>query len=533
MADLGEWWLKGGNAYDHRLRKDIDSFDDDLFTTESRPAGKGSGLAEVQGTLTARVDRLSSALDALLELVDVRAELTTFAPAAMVRLAARRRFAASGHVAAGESFAGGTVEDVPGYWLPPALAALDDLAAGGDGGADAAEARRRDGVRSGLFWMLALGRGSLGSAPPPLEPLIPPRAVDGITRAGRLAWVAAAEGRLGAASRFAVARHLDDLRDGLEPDEAETARAEWHAAITSLALPAPVEIAAPLTTDAAGPLVAAARLAILASWCAPSPAAPRLPPPPPIAAPLTTDRPLVEAPIPAQAGAPRAPDEAEPSVLLLPAPPAPPGRRPPRLADGITELLRYLIEEGSTPEIELSRRDSRLRDVARGRAPEPAAALDENVGVVADLLYQDALGDGASQRALALWVGRAWVVEAAEILLQEAKAPPVSRVEVRVGGARLTVREHGPRSDELTVAVKMAAEEAVPDSGSHNPLARRRLGQDRDRVEADLRGRLQAAAARATKVLAEHRERCQAAVAEATASVAAIRRAFGMDRPAD
>ncbi len=533
MAELGEWWLNGGSGHERRLREDIDSLGVDLFAGGGRSAAPAARWDEAQGTLSSRVERMSSALDALVELVDVRAQLAGYAPAAMVRLAARRHLAALSRARAGGGPAADPppVEDVPGYWLAPALAALDDLAAGGDGGGAGVEALRRDGLRSALFWALAAGDRLVGpAATPAVERLLPERAGDAISRAGRLLWVAAAEGRLGIDLRLAVARHLDRLITHLDVSEASALRAEWVTALNALALPAPVEIPAPLTTDAADPLVAAARLAILASWCAPPPAAAAWTPPPP----PPHQRPAAHDPAPAagraQVGAPRAPDEPEPSVLLLHAPPAPPPEpTEPRAADGVAELLRYLVEEGSPPEINLLRRDIRLRDLARGLTPQPPRALEDRVGVVAGLLRRDAFGDAPAQRAVALWVGRQWVIEAAERLLVAARAVPVSSVEVRVDGARLTVREGGPRPDELTVAVKMAAEETVPDSGSYNPLTRRRQGHDREQFEADLRSRLAAAADRATKVLAEHRTRCQSAVEEASASVATIRRAFGME----
>lgn len=523
-------------------------------------------MRDVQGTLSARVERLSDAFDALLELVEIRAQLMSFAPAATVRLAARRYLAsvapgADAGPSGRERESGGAsapkAEDITGYWLPPALDALYEMAKGGDAKRSRETAQSRDVLRSNLFWILAVGAGYGGEARlPEIKMMFPERADEEVTRGARLVWMAAAEGRLGIPGRLAVGKVIDDAREKLRPATAGSIADEWVSSLTGIPLPAPIEIPAPLTVEDAAPLVAAARLEILASWCAG--------PKPHEAAeeeaesysessgdadakgegaeghksernkPGKADgnndakgedgKPAGITP-PSQAGAPRAPREEEHSVLLLPS--TQDEEDPEDDTDAVAQLLRFLVEEGSPAEWELLERDSYLRSVAAGAKPEALAALDDGVGTLNDLLRADALGPHQAERSLALWVGRAYVLRAAERLLASARSSPADQVKVSVDGAKIVVGTLGVSQSQIDKAVESAAKASIPDTGSKNPITRRREDQERAKAESDVGPRLEAAANRASRVLKEHQARCQEAADSAVTAAARIRQALG------
>jgi hypothetical protein len=490
-----EWLDGGGSWYDRRLRRDIDSIDGAVIggATETPSAGR---LAQIQGSVEHRLEVLSARVADLTELVDLRAGLTAYVPATRVRLAARRRLARL--LGAEEPSPAVAVDDVAGYWLAPALDALGDVVAGGDGGGAATEAQRRDPVRAPLFLVLSL---AVTARPdriwPFLQALLPvpaggapagsavaggrdasggPAAGEGresprhgtilkVTHAARLGWIATAEGHFGPMASAALPGALGALLGSPERDDG---LAQWVAAAG--AIPQPRR-----SNDwAEVPLRAAARLAVLDGWCA--------------------DREL-------------------PVVRSRPTP-----------SPAVAQILRFLIEEGSGPEMALLERDRQLSDAVRGRDHVAPVRLDEEIGTVCELLGSDAFGAKAELRSVALRAAGAWVIEAADALRREAHLPPSTYLSLQIGHTSFKVTAEGVLPEDLTEAVQAAM---GPEPTSLNPLTRHRENTARHAYAVETRARYEDAITRAVQALVAWHATCAEAAAQADRSFASIKARLG------
>src|SRR5690606_6972443 len=107
---------------------------------------------EQQGNLEGQIKRLTTALVALIEHEDIRAELGQYSDAANCRRYARD-VVSTVVVTGGAALRGSVVpREVPGYWLSSAAQGVAAVAQGEPGGEDLlVRARREDPLRSATF----------------------------------------------------------------------------------------------------------------------------------------------------------------------------------------------------------------------------------------------------------------------------------------------------------------------------------------------------------------------------------------------
>lgn len=190
MSGYNNWYT------DNRQNKQIEQLREDLDYASSETSNLRSRLSKLQGTLESKVNRLSAAFDAFVELSDIRHDLIGFANAAEVRRYAGQLLAALVN--------GATPPPAPaqvgGYWLSPALVAVQKIHDGADASAELAEATGRDERRTSIFLCLALA--ALGKRHEVREDWLrvafgKPAAEGTVTRLQRALWLTAARGGFG------------------------------------------------------------------------------------------------------------------------------------------------------------------------------------------------------------------------------------------------------------------------------------------------------------------------------------------------
>src|SRR5216110_3524186 len=117
---MTEWWVE------RRQNKPISKLASELSYARHVASILRSQLSQIQGSLQSRVESLSRAFDAFVELSDLRHETAGFVDAAELRRYATRVLTA---------MASGTELPTPGapvpqYWLEPAVVALISLHSG-------------------------------------------------------------------------------------------------------------------------------------------------------------------------------------------------------------------------------------------------------------------------------------------------------------------------------------------------------------------------------------------------------------------
>jgi hypothetical protein len=408
MSDYGfaDFWV------DRKQNRRIDELSSSLW---SETSGLRSKLRQVTGSLETRLDKLASAFDAFVELSDLRVELVAFADAVKVRRYAAAVLSAS---RLGESSVP-TPPDVPGYWLGPAVQALQAMASGADATAHTTEALERERDRAALFFCLtmpALGRGEaaadwLDDAFGAVE------AEARVTKAQRRLWVVAAHGGFGPAGRDIVIGRLvaavpDPLPSGWLDRIAPTSGGK------ALLTEAP---------EAAAQLAAADRLTQLRTACR------RL------SAPNDTVKP----------GDAEQLDDAA-------------------LQDGaadVRELLGLLVSEGSPPERELVSRAAQLRQIiapdGKTVAPNPSTGESFRSLVLSDLAGRDAVLSGLAFRSAALAIDAA-----ARSLAAKASESPVQEVTTRIGSDNITLRPAGPSPESMGAAERRISGSVRVEKGS-------------------------------------------------------------------
>jgi uncharacterized coiled-coil protein SlyX len=217
--DESKWWW---GDRDQMLRERAEDLESQLGQQAARHQRVSSQLAGVQGSLEKRLDRLSAAFDAFVELNDLQSELTMHVPAAAARHRVRRLLEVLGQAPTDSgppaSAPPQPPDDVPGYWLVPAVHGLVAQLANQREPAEAAmaEANARDEGRTRRFFVYAyvvLGRGHEVVDRLVIE-------LDGIDRAAvspeqRALWRAAADGVFG------------PMGTPPSPNESPTSRREW------------------------------------------------------------------------------------------------------------------------------------------------------------------------------------------------------------------------------------------------------------------------------------------------------------------
>lgn len=370
------------------LEEDLSHVSASLASARSSQHRLRAELSKVRGSLEQRLDRLSRAFDAFVEISDLRVTLGLFDDHGRVRHLARQ-------LLRGEQ-SSSFVTDVPGYWLAPAHAALSVVV---DGVADAeslAAARERDPLRSTVFHVLGTGLlggrntvtvAMLADALPAFGPTMP-----GYQRA---VWTLAADGFFGEAGWELVRRRGIEFLGGLGQDSAavDRVRQVGTAAARTTSLPRTIDGA----TELSATMDAAARLGALRAWV----------------------------------------DEAiggwtnEPAIDVDPA---------------VRRCLDLLVEEGGPEELPLLARERELRAVIESASGE-APAWDAPVGDTLDLLLADAAdADHPGRRAVAVRMCAEHVLTAADRLAETARLPFPPKVQVRTRRGTVTLTARGPES---------------------------------------------------------------------------------------
>jgi hypothetical protein len=387
------WWVDAGQ---NRRIKELQGEVDAAYSyAASRSRALQSRLAEVQGTLERRLDRLARSFDAFVELSDVRLQLAVFDREAAVRNRTRRLLAGLSQGAGDPPPLG--VDDCPGYWLKPAAEALSALVRGDHTAEEhTAVAGERDKERTALFLTLGLAvAGRHAAAMPWLTDALPALGAT-VTTTQRQLWLACADGAFGAPGRELVGRRLAEFLDELPAELSERERDRWRSAAASRAGRAPVlDLPGELQTERAltEPPANAARLALL--------------------------RRLTEKALRT--------DDVPPSA-------------------DFTGLLDALIDEGSPDERALVAQARELRQIIEQDGDAPIA-LDAPAGDTLGLLRGDLFDrDRTGPRAVAARAGGRWIRAIADGLTEKASVRPPAGVDVRVHGHALHIGAAGVTS---------------------------------------------------------------------------------------
>ena len=409
---MNDWWTE------RRQNQQLSDLQSEMSYARSETSSLRSQLSRIQGSLQTRVESLSRAFDAFVELSDLRHETVGFADAAELRRYAARVVSA---MASGTELP--TAGDpVPQYWLEPAVTALISLHAGTPDEEALSTAIKLDERRTSTF--LALALAALGE-----RHLVRTEWLDAafgvpnddgtLTRVQRVLWTTAARGGFGAeALELVVAK----LRLGTTADGAWLSKLESRGTAGSR----PRGLKATEKQDDAWyrlTRVADAVASIVGNTEA------REPDPS-----LTTDA------------------EAEPEK------------------NSAAALLRLLISEGSEPERETLARIAVLRARVSGGA-ETVETLTDSAGTVNQLLADDlATSADPHLTATALRVIAPSVLPAVEQLAQAADQPAPSEVTVDSGSRTITVRADGPDKLELGAATTALTSGVGVATGKQNAL---------------------------------------------------------------
>jgi hypothetical protein len=362
-----------------------------------------SQLARVHGSLESKVDRLTAAFEAFVELSDIRADLAVYADAGLVRHHVRRMLAA---VSAGRAPEPPEYPDVPGYWLVPAGRALYARLNGEPTRAakytEAATELDADRTR---YFLTAAARlaGPVDLTAVELAALLPAPDDEAADRAQRTVWLAAAAGAFGDAGRALVGSTLGTNLGEPPPGEPAGPDDPWLDGVDRLARKS-----------------AADALHALRERC-------------------------TEPTAPARPGEPTAP--------AWPGEPAGPAPDDGATLGPLAELIGTLVDEGHEPERELLRRIEHLRGVVeQGTAPPAYRPWYEPAGTVAELVRADIFGTPPvpGARRVAVRAAAAWLRDAAETLAERARAGIPDRATVRIRGREVTITAAGP--DPATMA---------------------------------------------------------------------------------
>ncbi len=356
-----------------------------------------SQLSKLQGDLTQRVDQLTRAFDAFVELSQLRDELVLHADARRWRIGARRLV--ESRIAHAPAPASTNVPpDVPGYWLTAVVRTLPDVLEGSADQRRLDQAAGIDGSRTATF--LAAAAPLLG-VPGLAERWLPtalPATGTTTTNAERALWLAAADGLLGTVAldtvRSALAARLATIEENSVINQLVSAHPPEGPASPGAPKPATriIDLRAATERGAGDRRTAATTLERWAAWVA-----------------------TAVAPTPAQhidGDGARAPTDTD---------------------DLLLDVVRSLVEEGSPEERPLLDRAEQLAATLNSAATPPTN-WDDPAGELLELLAADLADQGHPARArLAVEVLRVPLATSADRLLTIATAPyvPDAAPEVR------------------------------------------------------------------------------------------------------
>ena len=431
---MTSWWQE------QRQNEQLEDLQSEMSYARQETSRLQSQLSKVQGGLQERVNRLSTAFDAFVELSDLRYEMAGFLEAAELRRYTSRVLTA---MAAGTPLPP-AVEPVPQYWLEPATSALIALGGGEDSPA-VSTAMGLDERRTSTF--LALALAALGQRHAVrsewLDAAFGVLAADGtVTRVQRVLWATAARGGFGADGLALVVKRLQSAAppaDGWLPKlekRGETPRspstrfeavAEQENARTRLGRirDAVESIANNTETREPAPTL---------NYTSPD---------------TSTDAPAPTPDTGRDSGSGRGR-----------------GRRG-SASDGAVDrdssatVLRLLISEGSEPERESLARVAVLRAQISGTDESAAERLEDPVGKVEQLLADDLSQTVDPHLAAAvLQVIGPSALPAVEELAQVAGQPSPTEIAVAGESHTITVRPDGPDQLQLSTALSSIKQSA-------------------------------------------------------------------------
>lgn len=377
------------------LQEDLDYVSSSLAAARSSQNRLRAELSKVSGSLEQRLDRLSSAFDAFVEISDLRVTLGLFDAPARVRHQAKQLLA--GTPVPDE------VSDVDGYWLPPALVALQGVS---DGAVDTDAlglAAARDTRRAAVLHVLLVGvlGGRETVSGTTLAEALPEFGAE-LPRHQRAVWTLAADGFFGEAGwQLARGRCVDVVRD---------LPAEVRARLRDTAAPKAAghtQNGLEGAPELVATLLAAEKLTTLRGW--------------------------VRTALDGYTGEP----PAAPDPLVRTA-------------------LEQLIDEGSPVELPLLQRERELRVVIEGTGTQPST-WDTPVGPPTELLLADVVDEEhPNRRALAVRALAEPLLAIADDFAETARRPAPTRMSVRTRYGQVTITATGAEPQSLRKAEDLA-----------------------------------------------------------------------------
>ncbi|MDQ3789949.1 MAG: hypothetical protein M3422_22250, partial [Actinomycetota bacterium] len=399
MSD--DWWT------DYRQNKRLAGLEEDLgYVSASLSQARASQnrlkaeLSKVSGSLEQRLNRLSAAFDAFVEISDLRVTLGLFDSHGRVRHQAKQLLAGAGVA---------DVSDADGYWLAPALIALRGVADGVVDDEALALAMARDPWRTSAFHVLLTSVVGGRSTVPTLAPALPPLPQE-VPAYQRAVWLLAADGFFGADGCELARERCAELVAGVTDGSLVTALRDVAAPRADVQVPKELDGGGSM----ADALQACERLAVLRTW-------------------------VTEA----LGGYTNEPD-GEPDELAR-------------------TSLELLIDEGSPVELPLLARERELRAVIEG-SEAAKSTWDSPVGTATEMLRADLTSDRPNRRALATRASGPVLVTVAEKLAEAARVEAPSSLDVRTRFGRVTITPTGPDATSMRKALDLAERSAQVDS---------------------------------------------------------------------
>ncbi|WP_350274536.1 hypothetical protein [Kribbella sp. HUAS MG21] len=400
---MSDWWTE------RRQNQQLENLESEMSYARREASSLRSQLSKIQGSLQSKVDSLSRAFDAFVELSDLRHETAGFVSSAELRRYATRVLTAM----ASSTELPPAGAPVPQYWLDPAVGALISLHAGTPDEEAISTALKLDERRTSMF--LALALAALGQRHQVrtewLDAAFGVPAADGtLTRVQRVLWTTAARGGFGPDALALVVQRLQSV----------AAAEGWLARLELRGSASPQGPHLKETEAQADAFTRLSRVRDAVEAITGNTAARE--PDPDLTYPEERKSDRVEGSQPA---------DSEPDT------------------DSLAGILRLLISEGSEPERETLARIAELRAQVTG-VSESKARLDDTAGTVDALLTED-LGPSADPylAATALRVVGPLVLPAVEDVARVAEQPGPTQVSVDSGKHTITVRADGPDQLEL------------------------------------------------------------------------------------
>ena len=405
MSD--DWWAeRQQNKRLQGLEEDLSYMSASLSSARASQNRLKAELSKMSGSLDQRLNRLSAAFDAFVEISDLRVTLGLFDDHGRVRHQAKQLLAGG---------ALGDVSDVDGYWLPPALVALRGV---GDGVVDEEAltlAAARDPLRAAVWHVLMTSvLGARKTVPAATLDVALPMLTGTLSGYQRAVWLLSADGLFGAAGEELARRRAVEYLRGLSDEERSAALAK----LREVAVPKAV-VSVPTELDGGGGLQtvlqACERLTVLRAW--------------------VTDA------VGGYTGEPAA--EVDPVAR---------------------QTVELLINEGSTVELPLLARERELRAVIEGKATASTTWDSPAESTVELLRAATTAEDHPNRRAHAVRAHAALLLDMAEGFANTAQEPGPESLSVRTRYGQVTITPTGPDLASLERALSSADRAAEVES---------------------------------------------------------------------